>query len=130
MTVHPDRCPHPSAEDAFAAASQAMGVVTLAVERLQEGCEEEAGGGGGAAGGTRGGAGEGGPGSLVPYYDAENLVEQLVWTQNRLAVQAVVLPPEVTAACTARGGAAPGRSRHRSRSSSTLNAGTARVVRS
>ncbi|KAL4855186.1 hypothetical protein ACK3TF_004177 [Chlorella vulgaris] len=94
ILVHPDRCALPLAKDAFAAASQAMQFVCERAEAL------EAGGDAGACSGSgdeQGGAGFGtaaGDGTaLIPFQDAEELLQQVVWNTNRLAVQVSLVPP-------------------------------------
>lgn len=110
ILVHPDRCAHASAQDAFAAASQAMHIVAERAAELEVAADAELAGGQAA----RGGGGEDGedgvavaaaaPGgdgaaAVIPYQDIEELLRQVVWNQNRLAVQAVQVPPDELAAC-------------------------------
>lgn len=103
MLVHPDRCAHAAAEDAFAAASQAYDLLREAGEELlraplppleQETDDDEESSGGEARNGEAGrGSGSGPSQALVPHADAEDLLHQTVWNQNRLAVQAALVPP-------------------------------------
>ena len=95
MLVHPDRCAHNSAEDAFAAASQAYDVLRDHGERLVRaallGLPDDERAGDRCAGDAA--AEGGGATAMVPAADVEEALRQTVWNQNRLAVQAVVVPP-------------------------------------
>jgi hypothetical protein len=104
ILVHPDRCALPAAQDAFAAASQAIQVISERAEQLLREPGEQAGSGdagspssdgsAAAAASARASGGAGGAAAaLIPYQDAEELLRQVVWNQNRLAVSAVVVPP-------------------------------------
>lgn len=83
MLVHPDRCPLPSAEDAFAAASQAMEILKEQAEALLRGpppAPPAPGGVGGPMGspGDEGGcAAEAERGAVVRFVDVEELLQQV-----------------------------------------------------
>jgi hypothetical protein len=95
ILVHPDRCALPLAKDAFAAASQAMQFVCERAEVLEAGSDAGACSG---SGDEEGGAGFGTAAddgtALIPFQDAEELLQQVVWNTNRLAVQVSLVPPE------------------------------------
>ena len=87
MLVHPDRCALPSAEGAFAAASQAVDLLKARAEELErqpllealaaEGGAGTLGGGGGATAGGGGAGAGGGDGALVRFVDAEELLQSV-----------------------------------------------------
>jgi hypothetical protein len=96
--LHPDKCSHAGAESAFATLGRAMRVISEHSNDHSDAAPASAtpapgGGGDAAAPGDECAA----PGVLGHLHSGEGLLEQIVWTPQRLVLQAVVLPPPLHA---------------------------------
>jgi hypothetical protein len=98
ILVHPDRCAAPKAADAFAAASQALQLLAQRAEELRGGGAAATDGAGEGGGGAADAEGDNGDAALTAYQDPAELLRQVVWNENRLALPAALVPPAELAA--------------------------------
>lgn len=92
MAVHPDKCKHPGAEAAFAALGQGMQAI---LQHAGPGANAGAGLAAAAVALSPTDLGDGGAQQLGPLLGGEAMLERLVWTQNRMVLQAYLIPPEL-----------------------------------